>query len=343
MSDAIKLLKTLCQLDGPSGNEDEVRDYILQEISPYCDAKVDKSGNIIAFKKGEKPAVKKVMLDAHMDEVGVIVTSITDSGLLRFVTVGGIKVDSLICKRVRFGDTVGVIGAKPIHQSSPDERKKLPAEENLYIDIGATDKEDAEKYVCLGDIGTFVGEWADMGDDLFRSKAIDDRTGCAILIELLKKSAPRDFYATFTVGEELGLRGARTATYTVDPEIAIALESTTAADLHGSSKENMVTVLGEGVAVSFMDRATLYDRDFYEFTLSLAAKKGIKAQTKASVTGGNNSGAIHQSRGGVKVITLSLPSRYIHSSASVASKSDFLAQLSFAEELLLAATNGEIK
>lgn len=341
MSKLSELLKTLCALDGPSGNEDAVREFIMAQISPYCDAKVDCMGNIIAFKKGKNAPEYKVMLDAHMDEVGVIVKEITDSGFLKFETVGGIETESLMCKRVRFGRTVGVIGAKPIHQSSREERKKLPPEDSLYIDIGANDKEDAERVISLGDIGTFVGEWADLGEGIFRSKAIDDRVGCAILIDMLKQDAEYDFYATFTVGEELGLRGAKTATYTLDPDFAIALECTTAADTHSNSG-NKVCETGKGVVLSFMDRATLYDRKLYDFTLNLAKEKGIAVQIKKAVAGGNNAGAIHLTKGGVKTVTLSLPGRYIHSSSTVGSEFDLLSQRSLAEALLSELARGNL-
>ena len=341
MNKLVNILKQLSELDGPSGNEQAVRDFIIKEISPYCDVKIDPLGNIIAFKKGEKSPKYKVMLDAHIDEVGIIVTSITADGFLKFETVGGIETEALMCKRVRFGNTIGIIGAKPIHQSSGDERKKLPSRDSLYIDIGATDKEDAEKVISLGDIGTFDTKWADLSEDIFRSKAIDDRVGCAVIIELLRQNAEYDFYATFTVGEELGLRGAKTATYSVDPDFAIALESTTAADLHKNS-ENPVTKVGEGVAVSFMDRATLYDRELYDFTLKTAKENGIPAQIKTAVAGGNNAGTIHLTKGGVRTVTLSLPSRYIHSSATVGSKKDVFSQFKLAKVLLNELAGGKL-
>ena len=153
MTDFLSTLKSLCELDGPSGREDKISTYILNEIRDFCDAKIDPMGNVIAFKKGKMPSVKKVMLDAHMDEVGVIITDITDAGFLKFDTVGGISVESLLCKRVRFENTVGVIGFKPVHQSTADERKKLPPLDSLYIDIGAESKENAEK------ISAYRGYW----------------------------------------------------------------------------------------------------------------------------------------------------------------------------------------
>ena len=341
MNNLVNLLKSLCELDGPSGNEQAVRAFIMEQIKDFCDAKIDPMGNIIAFKKGEKSPKYKVMLDAHMDEVGVIVNSITAEGFLKFQTVGGIKTESLLCKRVRFGNTVGVIGAKPIHQSSAEERKNMPSLDSLYIDIGANDKEDAEKYISLGDIGTFASEWADLSEDIFRSKAIDDRVGCAVLIELLKHPAEYDFYATFTVGEELGLRGAKTATYSVDPDFAIALECTTAADIPKNGG-NKVTEVAKGVAVSFMDGATLYDRALYNFTLERAKQNNVPVQIKTAATGGNNAGAIHLTKGGVRTVTLSLPGRYIHSSATVGSKTDLFAQFNLAKLLLSDLAGGSL-
>lgn len=341
MSDIFNILKTLCELDGPSGNEDRVRNFIINEIKDFCDAEIDPMGNIIAFKKGKNSPKYKVMLDAHMDEVGVIITDITSDGFLKFQTVGGIKTESLFCKNIRFGETLGVIGAKPIHQSSPDERKVLPSVDALYIDIGAEDKETAEKAVSIGDIGTFATDWQDLTKDIFLAKAIDDRVGCAVLINILKQPAEYDFYATFTVGEEIGCRGAKTATYTVSPDFAIALECTTAFDLHKNS-DNPIAKVGQGVAVSFMDRSTLYDRDLYNFTLNLANEKGIAVQVKTAVTGGNNSGAIHLTKSGVRTITLSLPGRYIHSSATVGSRADVLSQNNLATVLLNELAGGAL-
>ena len=339
MNSFFNILKTLCELDGPSGNENAVRDYILSQINEYCDAKVDNMGNIIAFKKGNNTPKYKVMLDAHMDEVGVIITSITGDGFLKFQTVGGIKTESLLCKKVRFGKIVGIIGAKPIHQSSADERKNLPSVDSLYIDIGAKNEESAKEVVSIGDIGTFATHWQDLTEDVFCAKAVDDRVGCAALINILKQPAEYDFYATFTVGEELGLRGAKTATYTVSPDFAIVLECTTAADIHKNSG-NKVAEVGNGVAVSFMDSATLYDRDLYNFTLDLAKSKNIKVQTKTAATGGNNAGAIHLTKGGVRTITLSLPGRYIHSSATLGSKTDVTAEYELASALLSELAKG---
>lgn len=334
MDKNLLLLKNLCLLNGPSGNESAVRDFILKEISDYCDAKTDKMGNIIAFKKGAKTPNKKIMLDAHMDEVGVIVTSYTENGLLRFDTVGGINTEALLCKRVVFNNIVGVIGAKPIHQSGKDERNALPPKDSLYIDIGANDKDDAENLVALGEIGTFLGEWFDLENGFFCSKAIDDRAGTAALISLLKTDAEYDFWATFTVGEELGLRGARTASYAVSPDYAIVLEATTASDIPQTPKEKNVCELQKGVAVSFMDRATLYDKKLVDLCLKKAEENDISVQLKRATAGGNNAGAIHLTKSGVPTLTLSLPCRYIHSPNSAASFKDFTDMTRLAQTMI---------
>lgn len=341
MADLVDLLKQLCELDGPSGNEATVTNFIYEQIKNHCDAKIDAMGNIIVFKKGKKPAVKKVMLDAHMDEVGIIITDITECGLLRFATVGGIKPESLLCKRVRFGKTIGVIGSKPIHQSSAEERKTVPSSDSLYIDIGATDKKTAQTLVSLGDIGTFEGKWSNLGDNAIRSKAIDDRIGCAMLITLLQQDAEYDFHAAFTVGEELGLRGAKTAAYTIDPEYAIVLESTTAADLCGATGSEAVCSLGKGVVVAFMDSSTLYDRKLYDYAIKTAAENKIAVQTKKTIAGGNNAGAISLNKNGVKTITLSQPSRYIHAPSTVIFRSDMEDYYKLANLLLNGLAAGE--
>lgn len=333
-----ELLKTLCTIPAVSGREDKLREFILGEVSPYADCSVDKNGNIICFKKGKKSPIKKVMIDAHMDEVGIIASSITSEGFIKFQTVSGIDTAVMLCRKVRFENgTLGVVGMKPVHLSSTDERKKCPDKDGLYIDIGASSKEEAEKLVTVGETAVFESEIRLMGERI-KARAIDDRAGVACLIAMLKKDSEYDFYATFTVQEEIGCRGARTAAYSVDPDAAIVLEATTAADLHGVGEENRVCVLGDGPAVSFMDKATLYDRKLYDAAL----ESGLKCQTKQYVSGGNNSGAIHLSKCGVPTIAVSLPCRYIHSPSCVADINDLEAMLPLAEEMLSKLAGGEI-
>lgn len=328
-----ELLKELCCLDGVSGNESAVVNYIIEKIKGYCDYRIDPLGNIIAFKKGKAESKNKIMLDAHMDEVGLIVTAVCDNGLLKFSTVGGIDVSVLLAKRVRFANAKGVITFKPIHLTDAESRKEYPEKDSLYIDIGASSKSEAETLVKPGDTACFDTECVDNGDFLM-AKAIDDRTGCAQLIQLLQEESPYDFYAVFSVQEEVGLRGARTAAYTVDPNYAIVLESTTAADIAGVPEDKQVCRLGQGVTLSFMDSSTLYDRKLYETALATAHRCGIAVQTKQGTSGGNNSGAIHLTRGGIKTVTLSTPCRYIHSPACVANYKDIEASKNLAKALI---------
>ena len=274
----LEILRELCTLDAVSGDEAAVRDYIINKIKNHCEYKIDPLGSIIAFKKGKKTPAKKVMLDAHMDEVGLIITYITDDGFLKFSAVGGIDTSVLMFRRVKVNGINGVISGKPIHLISADERKKLPDPHTLYIDIGASSKEDALKLVSPGDRAVICGEYTDAGDKI-KSKALDDRIGCAVLISMLLKEAEYDFYAVFSVQEEVGLRGAKAAAYTVAPDAAIVLEGTTAADIAGVEPSRRVCVSGGGPAVSFMDRATVYDKAYY----NAALKSGITCQPKAAV------------------------------------------------------------
>ncbi len=335
----LDLLRKLCLLDATSGDEKTVRDFIISEINGFCEWKTDPLGNILVFKKGDNRPQKKVMLDAHMDEVGIIISSITDSGFLKFTTVGGIETSALMFRKVKINGKInGVICGKPVHLLSKDEGKKLPKNDELYIDIGASSKSEAESLVNLGDRAVICGDFENINGMLL-SKALDDRIGCAILIKLIKQPSSYDFYASFSVQEEIGLRGAKTAAFSINPECAIILEGTTAADIAKVNAEDTVCKLKLGPAVSFMDKATCYDREFYNAALN----SGILCQPKSAVTGGNNSGAVHLSREGVRTIAISVPCRYIHSSSSVATIEDCENAKALAEYMLNGICNGEIK
>lgn len=335
----LEILKKLCNLDGTSGDERTVRDFIISEIKDYCEYKTDNLGNIIAFKKGKNRPLKKVMLDAHMDEVGFIISSVTADGFLKFKTVGGIDVSALMFRSVKInGNLNGVVGGKPIHLLDAEQRKKLPKEDALYIDIGATSKEEALKFISLGDRAVLCGEYEENGECII-SKALDDRVGCAVLIKLIKEFDEYDFYGSFSVQEEVGLRGAKVSAFAINPDSAIVLEGTTAYDIADVSDEKSVCKLGGGPAVSFMDRATVYDREYYNAALN----SSVKCQPKSAVAGGNNSGAIHLSREGVRTIALSLPCRYIHSASSVANKQDFKDLFELSSFMLKGICSGEIK
>lgn len=320
----IELLKKLCLINGTSGDEGKVRDFIISEISGYCEYTVDPLGSIIAYKKGVNRAKNKVMISAHMDEVGMIVTSIKSDGTLTVSPVGGIDARVAIGRQVCVGDNdiIGVIGAKAIHNLSADERKKVPKFSALYVDIGVGDKSEAEKLVLLGDRVHFASEFISFGDGYIKGKAIDDRFGCAAMIELIKSELPYDCVFTFVVQEEVGLRGARPAAYTVAPDFAIVLEATTAADIPLALAEKRCCELGKGAVVSHMDRSTIYDKELYNVSQETARNHKIGWQTKTMVAGGNDSGAIHISRSGVRTMAISAPCRYLHSPSCVVKVSD---------------------
>lgn len=333
----LDLLKELCLVDGTSGREEDVRDLIISKIEGKCDYHVDNMGNLICFKKGKSPAKNKVMLTAHMDEVGFIVTGITSGAYIKFATVGGIDSKVIAGRTVKFSQSekpvCGVIGVKPVHLCSGDEHDAVPSVSNLVIDIGARSKEEAEKLVEIGDSAYFVHSPVEFGKNKLCSKAIDDRFGCAIMIEMINSELENDMYFCFLVQEEVGLRGASAAAFAVNPDYAIVLESTTAADVAGVSGADRVCTLGGGAVVSFMDRSTVYDRKLFKEAFALAKEKNIPIQTKTLVAGGNDAGAIHKANCGIKTITISLPCRYIHSATSVADTNDMKACFDLAVEL----------
>ena len=331
----INTIKELSLLNGTSGRETKIREYIISKIDGKCDWHTDALGNIIAFKKGQKTPSHKVMLDAHMDEVGIIVTYITSDGMIRFSPVGGIDTKVLLARQIIFDNgTLGVVGIKPIHLSKGDERTKIPDADSLYIDIGADSKEDAEKYVKIGDTGVFLSDFVEFGDNKIKGKALDDRVGCAVLLDMINSDLEYDTYFSFSVQEEIGLRGATTSAYGINPDYAIVLETTTAADLIDVPEHKKVCKLGEGATVSFMDRSTLYSKELFDTAFRVAAEKDIKIQPKTVIAGGNNAGAIHKARAGIKTITINTPCRYLHSPSSVCDTRDIENVRKLAEALL---------
>lgn len=313
----LEFLNKLIEVNSVSGNEKAILKLIEEEIKNYAELSYDGAGNLIAFKKGDKTPDKKLLIDSHVDEVGFIITDVDSDGFLRFATVGGINKNLLPSKRVKVGNVSGVIGMKPIHLCSADERKKYPEEKSLYIDIGAKTREEALDVVNLGDTATF-DEPSFKNGDMFAARGLDDKLGVAVLVSLIKSDSPYDFYASFSVQEEVGLRGARCAAYNVSPDFCIVLETTTAADIAGVEEGKTVCNLGQGPVISFMDRATLYDRELY----NLAMNAGVTCQTKRAVAGGNNSGAISLTKDGIRTIAVSVPSRYLHSALCVVNLKD---------------------
>lgn len=318
------MLKTLCELNGTSGREDTVRDFLIARLPQDVTYTVDALGNLIVEKRGAQRAKNKVMLASHMDEVGLIITYITDDGFLRFATVGGIDARALFGKAVKVGENAisGVIGGKAVHQLTKDEKNTVPEIEDLLIDIGARTKAEAEVLVSLGDNAYFDSEYIEFGDGFIKAKAIDDRAGNLMMLGMLQQDLPYDLIFCFTVQEEIGTRGAAAVTDTVAPDYAIVLESTTAADLPDVGGYRQVCKTGGGAVVGFMDRGTVYDKSLFDLAFRLAKENNIPCQTKTMVAGGNDASAIHKAAGGVKTVAVSVPCRYIHSASCVAKKED---------------------
>lgn len=336
----MNLLEKLCLANGTSGDENAVRNTIINMLPDDCTYIVDPVGNLIVEKKGETQPENKVALFAHMDEVGFIVTYINDEGYVYVDSVGGIDESALFSKKVTINGCVGVAGGKAIHQCSGDESKKIPKITDAAIDLGFESKEEAEKYISLGDFGYFKSDFVEFGKGYIKSKALDDRVGCAVLLELLQKKSKINYTAVFTVQEEIGARGAAVAAYTVKPDYAIVIESTTASDIPDTPDRKKVCKLSEGAVVTFMDRGTIYNKDLYKKAFEIAKENEIPCQTKTVVAGGNDASAIHKAAGGIKTIAVSLPCRYIHSGSSVCNSKDIESVEKLVNALLEDFANG---
>ena len=322
----IETVKTLCALSGVASFEDPVRDYLIEQAKPYADdMRVDALGNLIIFKKGAKSTGNKLMLCAHMDEVGLIIKRITDDGYLKFSAIGGIDRRVLIGKRVFVGwnRIPGIIGLKAVHLTTAEERGKVPRLDDYYLDIGAKDKEEAEALVSLGDFAVFDNECMEFGNGMFKAKAIDDRVGCAIMLKMLQRDLPMDCVFAFTVQEEVGTRGAFGAAFSVTPEITLVLETTTAADLPGIKGQKRVCAPGQGPVISLMDGGTIYDKELFHLMCDTADSIGIPWQVKHYIAGGNDSRVIQRTKSGVRVAGLSAAVRYLHAPTSVGATKDF--------------------
>lgn len=319
------LLKRLTEASGVSGNEKEVRDIIISEIKDHVDSlKVDRLGNIITYKKGRDTS-KTLMITAHMDEVGLMVTDIDSIGLLKFTTVGGVDKRILVSKPVAVGkDKIkGVIGAKPIHLQKREEWTRALNINELYIDIGAKSKEEAERLVNIGDYVSFYSDYVEFGDGLVKAKALDNRVGCNLLINLIKEVNDISFYGVFTVMEEIGLVGSGPAAYEVNPDISIVLEGTLCYDMPKLDSHLIPTYINKGPAISLIDRTTVFNATLRNKVIDIAERNNIPYQYRKTSMGGNDSGKIHITKGGSITTTISVPCRYIHSPASVMSQSDY--------------------
>lgn len=319
------LLEELSNLNGVSGREDEVRSFIYQRVLELADeVRFDALGSLIAVKRPNAPG-PVVMLSAHMDEVGLMVTGIDKSGMLRFSPVGSIDQRVLVSKPVVVGkDRIrGVIGSKPIHLQKRDEQKKPIDIESLFIDIGAGSKEDAEKAVKPGDVAAFDTKAGLFGQGCFKGKALDDRVGCAVLLRLLEMDFDFPLYFAFTVQEEIGARGARTAAYHIKPSVALVFEGTSAGDVPDAKEHKISTRLRKGPAITFMDRSVVVNRALFKRLREVAESEGIQYQLRQMTTGGTDAGPISLSHTGVPTGVISVPCRYIHSPVSVLDLQDF--------------------
>jgi endoglucanase len=321
------ILKELSEAIGVSGNEDAVRKIIADAVRDHVDElRSDTLGNLFAVKKARgKPSGFKVMIAAHMDEVGLMIVGYDGSGGLRFRSVGGIDDRVLPGKVLLVGpDKIpGVIGAKPIHLLKGDEDKQVIKMDAMVIDIGASSKEEAEKLVKLGQVAAFATRYNKAGHTA-TGKAFDDRAGCAVLVELLRGARfPFDLYAVFTVQEEVGLRGAQVAASAVEPDCAFALEGTVCDDLPKDKDTSPTTELGHGPAITLMDRSVFADRRLVDHLVATAERLGIPYQFKQPGVGGTDAGAITRSKAGVPSAPVAVPCRYIHSPVSRLSLDDF--------------------
>jgi len=320
------MLKTLTELSGISGNEKHIAEYIYSQVSPYADkSERDTMGNLIFFKKGKNPVNNKIAVFAHMDEVGLIVTDITDDGYLKFSEVGGLDDRMLLTQRVLIGEKQieGVIGIKAVHLQSKDERGKVIEMDDMYIDIGVSSKDQARQLVKKGDYISFNSQYRNLSGTRFKAKAIDDRAGCAIMSELIKETYDADIYFCFTVQEETGLRGAQVLSRRINPDIAIVLEATTASDTAFSPKHLYGSSLGKGPVITDMDRGAYADKKLKAFIEKVAHEYDIPYQKKLTSNGGNDSRQIQTGASGCRVSSVSLPCRYIHSPVSVADMDDY--------------------
>jgi tetrahedral aminopeptidase len=326
VTDIIDRLRTLSDLPGVSGDEIAVRRALRPMLEGHVDdLRVDAMGNLIAYRAGTGTTSLRVLITAHMDEVGLMVTGHTSEGGLRVETVGGIPSRVLPGLTVLVGkDAVpGVIGLQAIHRIDRNGDNKTPAVEKLAVDIGATSREEAERVAPVGTSLVFATRFETLGHSC-KGKAFDDRAGCTALVELLRgEPFPFELYGVFTVQEEVGLRGAQVAAYTVHPDVGIVLEGTTADDLpKGDLDVSSCTELGKGPAITVMDRSYITPPHLLSHFVRTAETDALPYQVKQPGTGGTDAGAIHRARSGVPAITVAVPCRYIHSPVSVLREDD---------------------
>ncbi|MCK9150636.1 M42 family metallopeptidase [Methanobacterium alcaliphilum] len=326
----IKLMKKLSDVPGISGFEEEVRKLITEELKDNVDTiEQDRLGNIIAFKKGD-PEYPNVMLAAHMDEIGLMVRHIDKKGFMKFSKIGAIN-DQMLLNQVVYvygkkGPILGVIGSKPPHRMKAAERKKITSYEDMFIDIGASSREEASKMVSVGDSVIFKNEFTELPNSLITGKALDNRIGCLIMIETLKRAKSKaNIYGVGTVQEEVGLKGAKTSAFKINPDIALALDVTIAGDHPGMKEDEAPAKIGKGPAIILTDasgRGIITHPKIKEWLISASEENKIPVQLEVSEGGTTDATAIHLTREGIPSGVVSVPTRYIHTTVSIASMED---------------------
>ncbi|MEJ2734723.1 MAG: M42 family metallopeptidase [Anaerolineae bacterium] len=337
------MLEELSNAFGPSGCEHEVRHILARALRDTVDdLQTDALGNLIAYKRGTGPEPRlRVMVDAHTDEVGMMITRIEKNGLLGFRAVGGIDDRLLMAKGIVVGDKrlPGIITAPPIHLTKPDQRKKVIKIDQLVIDIGASSDDEARRLVKIGDYATFDTRFQVLDQGGLRTvkgKAFDDRIGCAVAVALAEADYAIDLYLSFSTQEEVGLRGARVAAFRIEPDVAFALEGTICDDTPKEADVSPTTEMGKGPAISVMDRSFIADRRLVRLLVDTAQANDIPYQFKQPGMGSTDAGVIHLSKTGVPSVALSVPSRYIHGPVSMASLNDFDHAVALMKAALLA-------
>lgn len=323
----IPLLKKICEIAGAPGYETRIRNLVIEEISPFVDSvETNNLGNVYAIKKGKNN--KRVMLGAHMDEIGFIVTHIDDHGFVRFHTLGGFDAKTLTAQRVVVHgseDIIGVMGSKPIHVMSAEEKVKPPKTTDYFIDLGRP-KEEVEKIVSIGNPVTRYSELIELGDCV-NCKSIDNRVSVFILIETLKrlkeKEVPYDIYGVFTVQEEVGIRGANVSSLDIQPDFGFGIDTTIAYDLPGALAHEKITKLGEGTAIKIMDASAICDYRMVRYMKKIADENNIPWQAEILTAGGTDTSGIQRmNSGGAISGAVSIPTRHLHQSIEMANKSD---------------------
>jgi tetrahedral aminopeptidase len=335
-----KLLAEICKTPGAPGHEDRVRKLVLREIESLCDSvEVDNMGNVYGIRRGKSD--QSVMIGAHMDEIGFMVTYIDDKGFIRFTTLGGFDPKTLTAQRVIIHgkeDIIGVMASKPIHVMTQDERNKVAKLSDYFVDTGLP-AEKVKELVSIGDVITREREFIEMGE-CFNSKSLDNRLAVFIAIEVLKvlkgKELPNDVYMVFTVQEEVGIRGANVASLNIKPKFGFGLDTTIAFDLPGAAAHEQITKLGEGTAIKIMDASTICDLRMVRYMKEVAERNKIKWQPEILTAGGTDTAGIQRmSPGGSIAGAVSIPTRHLHQVIEMAHKDDIQASIDLLASCLL--------